>query len=188
MHISTSARRIITAMTLTAAITIPAVAISASAASASPGTRAVSSETPQCRPNTNIIVWLGLNPDGAAAGTTFYPLEFSNVGVHTRTCWISGRPTVWAVAASNHKIGPNAGRMGGSGNRITLKPGQSAHALLGIVQKGFIAGCTNATAAGLEVRLPGSTASSPIQSFTFPACTNKVFMRVDAFATKVAIP
>jgi len=187
MDLTSRARRIIVAVTLGAAIAVPAVAISASAASAAPGARSAQAATPQCRPNTNIIVWLGLNPDGAAAGTTFYPLEFSNVGFHTHACWLSGRPTVWAVTASHAKIGPKAGR-GSSGHRITLEPGQTAHALLGIVQKGFIPGCTNATAAGLEVGLPGSAATEPIDSFPFPACKNKVFMHVDAFASGVAIP
>jgi len=187
MHLTSRARRVIGSVTLAAAIAVPAVAISASAASAAPGTSAARSATPECRLNTNVIVWLGLNPDGAAAGTTFYPLEFSNVGFHTHTCWLSGRPTVWAVTASHHKIGPGAGN-GTSGGRITLKPGQSAHALLGIVQKGFIAGCANATAAGLEVGLPGSSGSAPIDSFTFPACTNKVFMHVDGVASKIMIP
>ena len=188
MHLTSRTRRIVGSVTLAAAITVPVTAISASSASATPASRAARAAVPECKPDTNVIVWLGLNPDGAAAGTTFYPLEFSNIGFRTHTCWVSGRPAVWAVNASHHKIGPNAGKAGGSGGRITLKPGQSAHALLGIVQKGFVGGCANATAAGLEVQLPGSSASSPIDSFTFPACANKVFMHVNAFASGIMIP
>ena len=134
-----------------------------------------------------MAIWLGLNPDGAAAGTTWYPLEFSNVGFRTHTCWIAGAPHVWAVNSSNAQIGPRASRAGRA-TRITLRPGQTAHALLGIVQSGFIAGCASTTGAGLEVTLPGQNASQPIESFTFPACTNKVFMHAEAVRAGVGIP
>ncbi|HUJ06569.1 MAG TPA: DUF4232 domain-containing protein [Streptosporangiaceae bacterium] len=187
MDLTSRARRIIIAVALGTALAVPAAVISVSAASAAPRSGAERSATPECRSPNNVIVWLGLNPDGAAAGTTFYPLEFSNVGVGTHACWISGSPTVWAVTASHGKLGPKAGS-GGSGRKITLQPGQTAHALLGIVQKGFIAGCQNATAAGLEVSLPGSSALQPIDSFTFPVCKNKVFMRVQPVASGLSIP
>lgn len=186
MDLTSHARRIIVAVALGTAVAVPA-AIAVSAASAAPRPAAGRTAMPECRSPSNVVVWLGLNPDGAAAGTTFYPLEFSNVGVGTHTCWISGAPTVWAVTASNGKLGPKAGS-GGPVRTITLKPGQTAHALLGIIQKGFIAGCQNATAAGLEVSLPGSRALQPIDSFTFPVCKNKLFMRVQAVASGLSIP
>jgi hypothetical protein len=83
-----------------AAIMVPAVAL-ASATHGRPALQAV----PQCKA-ANIEVWLGLNPDGAAAGTTFYPIEFSNSGFQTHTCWIAGSPAVVAINSANKKIGP----------------------------------------------------------------------------------
>lgn len=173
-----------------AAIVGPVIALAALQAPAAQASRSAAgvrpAATPECR-SSNIEIWLGLNPDGAAAGTTWYPLEFSNVGFHTHTCWIAGAPHVRAVNGSNAQIGPQASRTGHP-TRITLRRGQTANALLGIVQSGFIEGCASATGAGLEVTLPGQHANQPIESFTFPACTNKVFMHVGAVTAGVRIP
>jgi hypothetical protein len=175
---------------MVAAIVVPVIVLAASQAPAAQASRSTAgvrpAATPECR-SSNLEIWLGLNPDGAAAGTTWYPLEFSNVGFHTHTCWIAGAPHVRAVDNSNTQIGPQASRTGHP-NRITLRPGQTAHALLGIVQSGFITGCANATGAGLKVTVPGQHANQPIESFTFPACTNKVFMHSVAVKSGVGIP
>lgn len=150
------------------------------------GHRSRKAFTPRCR-SSNIEVWLGLNPDGAAAGTTFYPLEFSNAKFGTRTCWIAGSPGVFAINGANHRVGP-AIKPSTSGPRITLKPGQTAFARLGIVDAGFISGCGQTTGAGLEVTPPGQSVSQPIFSFTFPVCRHKPFMHVMKLQAGVGIP
>jgi hypothetical protein len=177
---------IVTASIACAALMLPAVALAASTRPATPATPTGPASAPQCR-SSNIEVWLGLNPDGAALGTTWYPLEFTNDGFRTRTCWLKGSPGLIAVNGSGRRIGP-AVAASTSGPRITLKPGQTAYARIGIVQAGFINGCQQATGAGLEVTPPGQTASQPIDSFTFQACKNKTFMYAQKLQAGVGIP
>jgi Protein of unknown function (DUF4232) len=178
-------RGIIAAIAIaSAAIMVPAVALAAGAApgGAHPRIAAI----PECKA-ANIEVWLGLNPDGAAAGTTFYPIEFTNNGFGTHTCWIAGSPAAFAVNSSLKKIGP-AVKASTKGPKITLKPGQTANAQIGIVDAGIISGCGPTTAAGLEVTPPGQSAKQPILSFTFPACKNKTFMHTEMTQAGVGIP
>jgi hypothetical protein len=181
---ATRARSIIVTVAIgCAAVMAPAVALAASSAPAKPAA------TPPCK-GSSIEAWLGLNGDGAAAGTTFYPLEFTNDGFHTRTCYLAGKPTMYAVNGKGQRIGPVlAGST--SGPKITLKPGQTAYSRIGIVQAGFIAGCGQATAVGLVVTPPGQSGQSSrqlISSFTFPACKNKQFMNAMHVVAGVGIP
>lgn len=173
-------RRIVAAASIAgAAALLPAVALAA------PGGHAhVTPATSQCRA-ANTTVWLGLNADGATAGTTYYPIEFTNTG-HS-ACWLYGYPGVSAVNSSGHRIGPAASHSG-TRHTVTLRAGGSAHALLGIVQAGFIDGCHHARGGGLEVYPPGQTSRKPIDSFTFPVCTNKVFMHVGPVRAGLMVP
>jgi Protein of unknown function (DUF4232) len=159
------------------ALVLPAVAL------ASPsGARATA--VPSCR-NSTIYVWLALAPSGAL-GTTYYPIEFTNLG--SRACTLRGFPGVSAITKLDRQLGPAAGRFQSAVRTITLKPNQSAHANLGIVTDGTIAGCHNATAFGLAVYPPNLTGKQFIQSFTFPACTNKVFMHVYPVQSGLGVP
>jgi Protein of unknown function (DUF4232) len=165
-----------------AAILLPAAALAASTAPASPSIMAV----PQCK-SANIEVWLGLNPDGAAAGTTFYPIEFTNNGFKTHTCYLSGRPGVYAVNAKGQRIGPVL-KGSTKGTQIILEPGQTANAVLGIVDAGIISGCGQTTGVGLKVTPPGQSASQLIADFTFPVCKNKQYMHDQNIIAGVGIP
>jgi hypothetical protein len=184
---------IVTAAIACAAIMAPAVALAASSAPAAPASAAPASAarpatTPPCK-GSSIEAWLGLNGDGAAAGTTFYPLEFTNDGFRTHTCYLAGKPTMYAINGKGKRIGPIlAGST--SGPKIILKPGQTAYSRIGIVQAGFIAGCGQTTAVGLVVTPPGQPQSSRqlIGSFTFPACKNKQFMNAMHVVAGVGIP
>lgn len=181
-----SRRGIIAAIAIaSAAVMVPAVAaLAAGATSAISHSRVAG--PPECKAG-NLEVWLGLNPDGAAAGTTFYPIEFTNNGFNTHTCWVAGSPAVVAINASNNKIGPGVAAST-KGTKITLKPGQTAFARLGIVDAGIISGCGPTTGAGLEVTPPGQSKSQPIDSFSFPVCKNKPFMHVMKLQAGVGIP
>jgi hypothetical protein len=173
---------IVTAALACAAVMAPAVALAASAAPAAPRAAAV----PHCGASS-IEVWLGLNPDGATAGTTYYPIEFTNDGVGTHTCYLSGKPTIFAVNSQGHRIGPVL-HGSTSGKKITLKPGQTAYVRLGIVQAGFISGCGQTTGVGLQITPPGQSASQPIYDFSFPACKNKPYLHENSLVAGVGIP
>ncbi len=177
---------IVTAAIACAAIMLPAMALAAPAAPAASQSPAKTGSVPQCRAST-IEVWLGLNPDGAAAGTTFYPLEFTNNKIGARTCWMSGSPGVFAINSAGKRIGPIL-KPTTAGPRFVLKKGQTVFSRLGIVQAGFIAGCHQTSGAGLEVTPPGQSAHQPIFSFTFPACKNKLFLHDSRLLAGVGIP
>jgi hypothetical protein len=138
---------------------------------------------PQCK-SGRTLTWIGL-PGSGAAGTIYYPLEFTNVG--SFTCWLYGYPGVSARSASGHKIGPSASA---SGRRhlVVLRPGATGHARLGITEARNIPRCKVQTAAWLKVFAPGQFRSSPISGFRFTACTNKRVLHVGPVRPGVGIP
>src|SRR5215470_5469043 len=114
------ARRIAGGLALAGmAVLLPAAA---SAAPAGAGHR-----VPACT-SGNTRAWIGLPGDGTA-GTTFYQLEFSNIG--RAACTLFGFPGVSAIRASGHQAGPGASRTG-TPRLVLLRPGATAHAVLGV--------------------------------------------------------
>lgn len=159
--------RMVEAMAVCAAAALlPAVAF------ASPARHA--STPPQCHA-ASTLVWLALAPEAAGANV-YYPVEFTNRGAHA--CSLYGFPGVSAITKSGQQIGPPASRLALPHQPVTLQPGQTAFARLGITLPGVIGGCRAATAAGLRVYAPNQKSATQIESFTFPACNNKVFMYV----------
>lgn len=179
MNLRTRGRRRIAAAAAIAcvALGLPAVAL---AAASSPSHPAI----PRCT-DANTLVWLALAPNGAA-GTSYYPVEFTNLG--TASCVLFGYPGVSAVTKSGHQLGPAARRLPAKRHNVTLKPRQTAHALLGIVEDGVIAHCNNATGAGLKVYPPNQRGFQFVFNFTFPACKNKVFMHVYPVVPGIGVP
>ncbi|HUC57741.1 MAG TPA: DUF4232 domain-containing protein [Streptosporangiaceae bacterium] len=174
---------IVTTAVACAAVLGSAVTLAAAGAQAAPPRPA---STPQCK-SSNLEIWLGLNGDGAAAGTTYYPIEFTNNAFKTHTCYVSGTPTVYALNSKGQKIGPVL-KGTASGKKITLKPGQTAYARIGIVDAGIIAGCGQTTGAALEVTPPGTSGTQLISSFTFPVCKNKQYMHSLKATSGVGVP
>ncbi len=158
-------------------------AVLPAAAQAVPDSHA-SPQAPRCSA-ANTYVWLALSPSGAA-GTIYYPIEFTNLG--SRTCWLSGFPTVYGVSRSGKTIGPAAGRLIMPARPIVLRKNQTAHALVGIVEPGIIAGCHAVTAAGLAVYPPGQTRRQLVESFTFSACSNRVYMHAGPVQAGIGVP
>jgi hypothetical protein len=156
---------------------VPAVAMASPAAPQAPQIR-------QCGVG-GILDWLANAPQGAA-GTIFYPVEFTNVS--GRTCWLRGYPRVAGVTTRLRQIGPAAAHFGGRIRKVTLRPNQTAHASLGIVVAGIIAGCHARTGAGLALNQPGSRSRQFVMNFTFPACTNRVYMRVSPVPRVIGVP
>lgn len=77
---------------------------------------------------------LTVGPINGAAGTGFYPLDFTNAS--SSKCTIYGYPGVaFVIAPGGSQIGAPAGRgtIGtGAPTLITLTPGATAHATLGV--------------------------------------------------------
>lgn len=129
-------------------------------------------------------VWLGLGLGGGTAGSTYYPLEFSNVG--HRPCTLSGFPGVSGYGSGGGRVGPAATRNGQRHGTVTLAPNATAHALLRVVDWGAL--CSKEiVAVGLQVYPPGETRSGPVP-FSFGACANRGVLIVGPVRAGVGIP
>lgn len=137
---------------------------------------------------TGLEVWLGLGEGGAAAGSTYHPLEFTNTSSHS--CTLFGFPGVSAVAGG--QLGSPAER-----NRarptyhVTLLPGATAHTVLQIVDIGNFPSekCKPTDATILRVYPPGQFTAAEIP-FSFRACSAKgpTFLSVEPVQPGVGIP
>jgi hypothetical protein len=147
-----------------------------------------SAEMTQACSTSRLEVWLGLGEGGAAAGSTYYPLELTNTS--NRSCRLFGFPGVSAVASG--QLGSPASR-----NRarptyhVTLVPGATAHTVLQITDVGnFPSGkCKPAEATGLRVYPPGQFSAAEIP-FGFRACSAKgpIFLSVEPVQPGVGVP
>jgi Protein of unknown function (DUF4232) len=145
----------------------------------SAGTAAAS--TPACG-SFGLVVWVTNSPGGAAAGTDYFDLEFTNLSGHT--CTVTGYPGVSAVNLAGQQVGSPAGRNAQhSAHPITLANGGSASVVLGIVDAGNFppSRCHSVIAAGLRVYPPGQTASRVVP-FPFEACsrTGTTYLTIEA--------
>lgn len=138
--------------------------------------------TPACTP-TNTQVWLGLGLGGGTAGSTYYPLEFSNVGHHA--CTLNGYPGV-SASKGGSQVGPAATRDQHPHGTVTLAPGATAHVILRIVDWGAL--CSQEVVAdGLKVFPPGQTRSEFVP-FSFGACAHRGVLIVEPVRAGVGIP
>jgi hypothetical protein len=138
---------------------------------------------------SQLKVWYG-EPGGAAAGSSYLPLEFSNIG--TTTCALDGFPGVSGVSDTGAQLGTSA-----SWNHViapsdvVLSPGATAHVVLQIVDVYNYppTTCKPTQASGLRVYPPNQTASVVVP-FVFEACasTGPVYLNVDPVNAGVGIP
>ena len=129
---------------------------------------------------TGLGVWVAADYAQGALGSTFVPLDFTNVG--SRTCTLQGYPTVAALDRNGNQLGPAAIRSHSSSPIVTLAPGQTAHAVLQYIQ----AVATNCALAQqvpayeLQVNPPNRTLKDHAL-FDFETCPgNTVYLTVTA--------
>jgi hypothetical protein len=168
--------RLLTALIACVAIGVPAVAL------ASSGARTLAA-APQCR-TAHTHVWLALSPNGAA-GTIYYPVEFTNLG--SAACTLSGYPGVAAIDSAGHELGHPAVRVTVTAHTITLRPNQTVHAMLGIEETGAV-GCHTVTAFGLQVYPPNQKVRQLVTSFTFSACRHRIYLRIYPVTRGIGVP
>jgi hypothetical protein len=144
-----------------------AVVLAALAAGAGAG---AAPGAPSCA-SSRLVVWLDTNGD-AAAGSTYYHLEFTNLSSHR--CTLLGYPGVSAVNPAGRRIGSPAARNAQTPVRaVSLAPGGSASAVLQVADTGVFpkASCRAVTAAGLRVFPPNQTRSRLVP-YPFRACSH----------------
>jgi hypothetical protein len=140
-HLSRTGRRAIAVMagTAVAALAITSAAFAATSPGASPGpgaARVTSAAIPQCTAalgqQGNVSVWVADGQGNGAAGTIYYPLEFTNLSGHA--CSMYGFPGVSAISRGGQQLGrPANWKSGGSfgtPRTVIVPPGATAHAIL----------------------------------------------------------
>jgi Protein of unknown function (DUF4232) len=143
--------------------------IAISTAGLAPGSVvAAPAAAPQC-PASGLVVWLNTQGN-AAAGSSYYTLEFTNLSGHS--CILKGYPGASALGLNGAALGSAATREPSTAAAVTLANGSAATAVLRIVvaQNYPASKCHSVTAAALRVYPPGQTAAKVVP-FPFTACS-----------------
>jgi hypothetical protein len=128
----------------------------------------------QC-PTSSLRVTVNRTRGGAAAGTNYVPVDFTNISSHS--CDMYGFPGVSFV--TDHpgtQLGSPASRVTSfSSETVTLASGGTAHSWLGIADAGNFpaSACRPVTAHWLRV-FPPDQFSALYASFTTMACSKKI--------------
>jgi len=164
---------------LSAAVVLGIGSAAWATASASAAPAAPAAAAPACTA-ADLAVWVNEEAAQGAAGTAYYPLEFTNTSGHA--CATGGYPGVSATDASGRQLGDAAARDPVfRGHVVVIPAGGTAHALLGYgAVEVSTSGCKPKAATQLKVYPPNSrTAINTF--FALPACTvggSHVYLRV----------
>ena len=162
--------RLAAGLSAVAGLALGSAAWATTSASAAPGRPASpAAVVPGCAA-ADLAVWVDQEAGSAAAGTWYYPLEFTNTSGHA--CSIAGYPGVSATDAAGHQLGDAAARDAVyPGRAVVIPAGGTAHARFGWgAAEVSTSGCKPQTAAELTVYPPGS-ATSLDTFFDYAACT-----------------
>jgi Protein of unknown function (DUF4232) len=152
----------------TVTVTVTAPASSPPAASPT-GSTSQGASAPACA--TSILSG-SLGSGGAAAGSTYYSIEFTNTS--GSACTLYGYPGVSFVTASGSQVGtPATENTVYPRQLVTLAPGATAHAELGVAtaQNYPASTCSPVSVSTLKVYPPGQTAALFLAIST-TACSN----------------
>jgi hypothetical protein len=173
----TTIRRAAAAAAAAFALGTGSAAVAVSSASAAPA--APSALLPVCTAG-NLAVWVNYGAGQGAAGTFYYPLEFTNTSNHTCRTW--GWPGVSATTANGHQLGDAAQRLHYyTPAWVNIAAGGTAHALLAYGNAEVqTSGCKPTKASLIKVYAPNQH-TADLGFFSLPACTiggSHVYLRV----------
>lgn len=139
----------------------------------------------------NMQVWIGVGPGEQTAGSTYYPLEFTNrTG---QTCYLYGYPGV-SVLKDGHQQGNAAGRATSTVRTVYLGPGATAHATLRVTNVSDFpsAACKPVVADTVRVYAPGAFNPNYVP-FAVRACSAggagaPVYLQVSAVTAGTGVP
>ena len=171
-HNATTVRRLIAvAVAAVAGLAISSAAYAATSSAAAPAAAAI----PQCAAafgqDGNVSAWVPANQGNGTAGTTYYPLEFTNISGHA--CSLLGYPGVSAISGTGQQLGSPAGWGSLSGaRRAVLAPGATAHTILAIhdVYAYTKRACDPADTVELRIYPPDQRLATTA-AFSFEACS-----------------
>jgi hypothetical protein len=172
----TTRRIIAVAATASAAGLIAATAASAAGSSgavlASDTARTTATAVPACTA-ADLGAWVAVTQGNGAAGSIFYPLQFTNLSRHA--CAMRGFPGVSAIDRNGHQLGSPAGWDHVVPARtVVLAPGATAHTILrwSDVTISTTTSChpVNST---FELRVyPPGQRQATFAAFDLPACSH----------------
>ena len=168
-----------TAAAIAAVLSLGAGSAIWAASSASAAPSAPAALIPVCTA-ADLSVWVNIGLVQGAAGTWYYPLEFTNDSNHTCRTW--GWPGVSAANATGHQLGDAAQRLHYyTPAWVNIGAGATAHALLSYGNAEVqTSGCKPTNASQIRVYAPNQR-SLDIGFFSLPACTvggSHVYLRV----------
>jgi len=176
----TTIRRAAAAITAALAVGTGSAIWAASSASAAPAAASrPAALIPVCTA-ADLSVWVNISLVQGAAGTWYYPLEFTNDSAHTCRTW--GWPGVSAANAEDRQLGDAAQRLHNyTPEWVNIGAGATAHALLSYSNAEVqTSGCKPTNASQIKVYAPNQF-SFDIGFFSLPACTvggSHVYLRV----------
>jgi hypothetical protein len=149
------------------------IAATAAFATTSSGTaRTAEASVPACTA-FGLGAWLAIDQGNGAAGTIYYPLEFTNLSGHT--CSLFGFPGVSAFNAQGRQLGSPAGwERTTAPHTVILAPGATAHTFLAYhdVAVTTEAGCDPVNTAVLLRVYPPGLHSATDAAYDFQSCSH----------------
>ena len=152
-----------------------------SASSSAPQATSSSAPAPSSSPGMaecatgNLKATVVTGQGGAAAGSTYYPVNLTNTG--SSSCYLFGYPGVsWVTSPSGSQIGQPARRNPVvSPAAVVLDPGQTAHVTLQVVDAGNYdkSTCQPVTAHWLKIFPPGQFTALYVK-FSAQTCSAKL--------------
>lgn len=125
---------------------------------------------PKCT-TADLAVWVSVDEGSGAAGSVYYPLEFTNISGHT--CYLYAYPGVSAVSSSGKQLGSAASRDAVvKPEVVNVAAGGTAHATLRYIdaEVATAPGCKPADAAYLKV-YPEAQTTARTALFDLPSCS-----------------
>lgn len=186
-------RVLIGAAAAAAAIALPVAALASpgrstdTARTTAARTTAAATAVTRCG-QSQLTAWLG-TPGDAAAGSTYYQLELSNIS--RRACTLFGYPGVSALTSSRQDGSAAQRTASHPSTTITLQPGATVHSILQITDTGAFgaAACKPVAAGTLRVFAPGDFNALQIPT-SLTACSKKgpAYLHVTAVIAGAGIP
>jgi hypothetical protein len=169
-HLSITTRRIVAV----AATAVAGLAISTAAyAATSSGTASTTTAyIPKCTA-LDLGAWVAVGQGNGAAGTIYYPLEFTNLSGHT--CSLFGFPGVSVIDRNGHQLGSPANWIRTTApHAVILRPGATAHTMLAYHDAvvGTEPGCNPVYSAFLLRVYPPDQYSPALAAFSFQVCSH----------------
>ena len=156
-----------------AAAAVAGLSISSTADAATSPTARAATAVPACASGHDLSAWVAFNQGNGAAGTIYYPLQFTNTSGHT--CFLFGYPGVSAISRTGQQLGSPAGWGSLSGaQKVILAPHATAHTILAYHDAAVSteAGCDPVnTTAELRIYPPGERLTT-YAAFDLEACSH----------------